>query len=90
MRLESDADLVKVVTVHKSRANTRWSVCRCGELVSGRQGADLPPPVQIDAPARELDYNDAQLAQADKERLREDLRLLYVALTRRAMRCGWG
>ena len=37
-----------------------------------------------DGPARELllDYSATQLAQADKERLREDLRLLYVALTR--------
>ena len=29
VRLESDADLVKVVTVHKSRGwNTPWSACR--------------------------------------------------------------
>ena len=49
------------------------------------KAAYLSLPVLVDgAPARELvlDYSDAQLEQADKERLREDLRLLYVALTR--------
>lgn len=88
VRLESDADLVKVVTVHKSKGLEYPVVCLpfAGSFrpVDGK-AAYLSLPVQIDgAPARELvlDYNDAQLAQADKERLREDLRLLYVALTR--------
>ncbi|MDH0199990.1 exodeoxyribonuclease V subunit beta [Comamonas aquatica] len=88
VRLESDADLVKVVTVHKSKGLEYPVVCLpfAGSFrpVDGK-AAYLSLPVQIDgAPARELvlDYNEAQLAQADKERLREDLRLLYVALTR--------
>lgn len=88
VRLESDADLVKVVTVHKSKGLEYPVVCLpfAGSFrpVDGK-AAYLSLPVQVDgAPARELvlDYNEAQLAQADKERLREDLRLLYVALTR--------
>ncbi len=88
VRLESDADLVKVVTVHKSKGLEYPVVCLpfggSFRAVDGK-AAYLSLPVQIDgAPARELvlDYDDAQLAQADKERLREDLRLLYVALTR--------
>ncbi|EFI61706.1 MULTISPECIES: exodeoxyribonuclease V subunit beta [Comamonas] len=88
VRLESDADLVKVVTVHKSKGLEYPLVCLpfggSFRPVDGK-AAYLSLPVQIDgAPARELvlDYDDAQLAQADKERLREDLRLLYVALTR--------
>ena len=88
VRLESDADLVKVVTVHKSKGLEYPVVC----LPFGgsfrpldNKAAYLSLPVQgDDGPARELvlDYNATQLAQADKERLREDLRLLYVALTR--------
>ena len=88
VRLESDADLVKVVTVHKSKGLEYPVVCLpfggSFRAVDGK-AAYLSLPVQVDgAPARELvlDYNDTQLAQADKERLREDLRLLYVALTR--------
>ncbi len=86
VRLESDADLVKVVTVHKSKgleyplvflpfacsfrgidkARTRF-VSLADE--QGQRGLHLQP-------------TDEQIAAADKERQREDLRLLYVALTR--------
>jgi exodeoxyribonuclease V beta subunit len=86
VRLESDADLVKVVTVHKSKgleyplvflpfacsfrgvdkARTRF-VSLADE--QGQRGLHLAP-------------TDEQIAAADKERQREDLRLLYVALTR--------
>ncbi|MEF9948946.1 MAG: exodeoxyribonuclease V subunit beta, partial [Comamonas sp.] len=88
VRLESDADLVKVVTVHKSKGLEYPVVCLpfggSFRPVDGK-AAYLSLPVRVDgAPARELvlDYDSAQLAQADNERLREDLRLLYVALTR--------
>ena len=89
VRLESDADLVKVVTVHKSKGLEYPVVCLpfAGSFraVEKRGTAYLSLPVQGEAgPARELvlDFDSTQLAQADRERLREDLRLLYVALTR--------
>ena len=89
VRLESDADLVKVVTVHKSKGLEYPVVCLpfagSFRVVDKRGTAYLSLPVQgEDGPARELvlDFDSTQLAQADKERLREDLRLLYVALTR--------
>ncbi|MBV8249489.1 MAG: exodeoxyribonuclease V subunit beta [Comamonas sp.] len=88
VRLESDADLVKVVTVHKSKGLEYPVVC----LPFGgsfrpvdAKAAYLSLPVQGAAgPQRELvlDYDAAQLERADRERLREDLRLFYVALTR--------
>ncbi|QXZ08966.1 exodeoxyribonuclease V subunit beta [Comamonas sp. Y33R10-2] len=88
VRLESDADLVKVVTVHKSKGLEYPMVCLpfggSFRPVDGK-AAYLSLPVLLDGePARELvlEYGKTQLAQADKERLREDLRLLYVALTR--------
>jgi exodeoxyribonuclease V beta subunit len=84
LRLESDADLVKVVTVHKSKgleypliflpfaAHYRADDGKPAVYLPDGQGVRrlfLSPTVE-------------QVAAADKERQREDLRLLYVALTR--------
>lgn len=91
VRLESDADLVKVVTVHKSKGLEYPVVCLpfAGSFraLERRTTAYLSLPAHAGeglAEGRELllDYDNAQLEQADRERLREDLRLFYVALTR--------
>jgi len=86
VRLESDADLVKVVTVHKSKGLEYPVVClpfacsfrrverkttRFLKLADASGGREL-----------KLDYDDDDLERAEHERLREDLRLFYVALTR--------
>jgi exodeoxyribonuclease V beta subunit len=43
LRLESDADLVQVVTVHKSKgSNTRWSSCPLPATIGAPSGSDLP------------------------------------------------
>ena len=108
LRLESDADLVKVVTVHKSKGLEYPLVF-------------LPFPAHFRAVTRDarsfvylpdgqgrrelfLSPTAEQFAAADGERQREDLRLLYVALTRarhglwvgaaavkdgRSSHCGW-
>jgi len=85
-RLESDADLVKVVTVHKSKGLEYPVVflpfaCSFREMEKSRT-----PFVKLadEAGERELflQFDAEQLARADRDRLREDLRLLYVALTR--------
>ncbi|MBO0990809.1 exodeoxyribonuclease V subunit beta [Delftia sp. SD018] len=93
VRLESDADLVKLVTVHKSKGLEYPLVClpfagsfrpmeraRTPFLTLSAQDESQDDA----APARRLllDFSDEELAQADRERLREDLRLFYVALTR--------
>ncbi|NDY91496.1 UvrD-helicase domain-containing protein, partial [Ideonella livida] len=86
VRLESDADLVKVVTIHKSKgleypvvmlpfATLFRPVEARGTRHLLRAGADGRPELVLDP-----DVDD--LAAADRERLREDLRLCYVALTR--------
>ncbi len=85
LRLESDAELVKVVTVHKSKGLEY-------PLVFVPFAAACRPVKDSDVP---LKWHDAQgnlqvslrpdaamLAQAERERLGEDLRKLYVALTR--------
>jgi len=86
VRLESDADLVKVVTVHKSKGLEYPLVflpfaCSFREI-NRRMDRFVSLPQPEGGRALRLDYDDAELAQADAERLREDLRLLYVALTR--------
>ena len=86
VRLESDADLVKVVTVHKSKGLEYPVVflpfaCSYREI-NRRMNRFLSLPRPEGGRTLHLDYDDADLAQADDERLREDLRLLYVALTR--------
>ncbi|MEG1768365.1 MAG: exodeoxyribonuclease V subunit beta, partial [Comamonas sp.] len=86
VRLESDADLVKVVTVHKSKGLEYPVVflpfaCSFREI-NRRMDRFVSLPLPEGGRALRLDYDDAELAQADDERLREDLRLLYVALTR--------
>jgi exodeoxyribonuclease V beta subunit len=82
LRLESDADLVKVVTVHKSKGLEYPLVfLPFAALFRSADGTLMLP----DAQGRlqlVLQPGDAQRQQAEDERLREDLRLLYVALTR--------
>ncbi len=85
VRLESDADLVKVVTVFKSKGLEYPVVCLpfpCAfRPEDGKRGylklADADGQREL-----RLKFDDEDKARADHERLREDLRLLYVALTR--------
>jgi len=86
VRLESDADLVKVVTIHKSKGMEYPVVCL--PYASSFREKDAARTLFVhgaDAQGQRtvlLNYSKDQLAQAQRERLREDLRLLYVALTR--------
>ncbi|QNA89459.1 UvrD-helicase domain-containing protein [Massilia sp. Dwa41.01b] len=86
LRLESDAELVKVITVHKSKgleyplvylpfAVTARKTER--KMASFFEFAHEDGKRQID-----LALSDEALAAVDRARLDEDLRLLYVALTR--------
>jgi len=93
LRLESDADLIKVVTIHKSKGLEYPLVflpfiCSFRE-VSGKNAYyryhDGQGRLQLD-----LAKTDAAKQQAEFERLQEDLRLLYVALTRAAQACWLG
>jgi len=85
LRLESDADLVKVVTVHKSKG-LEYPLVYLPFAVTARpverKGRDY---FEISVSGkRQLDFSlsDESMQQADAARLAEDLRLLYVALTR--------
>jgi exodeoxyribonuclease V beta subunit len=93
LRLESDEQLVKVVTIHKSKG-LEYPLVFLPFICSAKpvDGSRLP-----------LHYHDADgkaqvtlkptaelIALADDERLAEDLRLLYVALTRAQHACWLG
>ena len=86
VRLESDADLVKVVTVHKSKGLEYPVVClpfACSyRRVERRTTRYLKLADASGAQQVKLTFSDDELERADQERLREDLRLFYVALTR--------
>ena len=85
VRLESDADLVKLVTVHKAKGLEYPLVFlpfpyNYRPVPKDESFVVLPG----DSGARELvmEPTPEQVQAADIERQREDLRLLYVALTR--------
>ncbi|MBA4112777.1 MAG: exodeoxyribonuclease V subunit beta [Verminephrobacter sp.] len=86
VRLESDADLVKVVTVHKSKGLEYPVVClpfACSFREVTRHSTGFVQLAGADGQRTlHLQLSDDTVAQAEHERLREDLRLLYVALTR--------
>lgn len=94
LRLESDDDLIKVVTFHKSKGLEYPVVFipfagLCRPLKKARG-----PLVGFHDEQGVQQYGDADdeavLKRADRERLAEDLRLLYVALTRPRFACWVG
>jgi exodeoxyribonuclease V beta subunit len=97
LRLESDEKAVKLVTVHKSKG-LEYPVVFCpfawdGSRIRERgepfvfHGADGGLTLDIDSEERET-----HRLMAEREALAENLRLLYVAMTRARNRCYliWG
>ena len=95
LRLESDRSLVQIVTIHKSKG-LEYPIVFCPWLWEG-------PSARREGGADGIEHHDAQgralldfAAAPDdpalktalaRERLAEDLRLVYVALTRAVHRC---
>ena len=84
-RLESDADLVQVVTVHKSKG-LQYPLVMLPFLDYARpvKATDFPIDYHDEAGNLALTFNATteQLEAADFERLAEDVRKIYVAMTR--------
>lgn len=86
VRLESDADLVKVITIHKSKGLEYPLVCL--PFASSFREKDSKTTSFVNLANEDglrdlrLQFSKEELALADRDRLREDLRLVYVALTR--------
>ncbi|CAM3754361.1 RecBCD enzyme subunit RecB [Pseudomonas reidholzensis] len=93
LRLESDEQLVKVVTIHKSKGLEYPLVYLPFICTSKPVDGQRLPLTWHDSEGHAhltLTPDDEQIARADDERLAEDLRLLYVALTRAQYACWLG
>ncbi|MCH7419130.1 exodeoxyribonuclease V subunit beta [Pseudomonas mosselii] len=93
LRLESDEQLVKVVTIHKSKG-LEYPLVYLPFICTSKpvDGQRLPLGWHDDQCVAHLTLTPdaAQIERADDERLAEDLRLLYVALTRAQHACWLG
>ena len=90
LRLESDSSLVTVITVHKSKG-LEYPLVFLPFACTFVKARDPLFHDDHDRLCFHLDRKDPDsLAQAEKERLAEDLRLLYVALTRAVYGCYIG
>ncbi|MBL4632395.1 MAG: exodeoxyribonuclease V subunit beta [Kofleriaceae bacterium] len=99
VRLESDADSVKIVTIHKSKG-LEYPIVYCpflwdGALMSRRDRDAFtfhaPDDQQLLLELGSEDFSEHE-AVASREALAENMRLLYVALTRAKHVCSvtWG
>lgn len=97
LRLESDEEAVKIITIHKSKG-LEYPVVFCpygweGSVLKQKEvlfhDVDAKERMTLDIGSTQIDRH---LALAQNELLSENLRLLYVALTRAKSRCylAWG
>ncbi|PKM12049.1 MAG: exodeoxyribonuclease V subunit beta [Gammaproteobacteria bacterium HGW-Gammaproteobacteria-3] len=94
IRLESDANLIKIITIHKSKGLEYPLVflpfiCSFRE-VTYRFSTHYRYHDDRQNLAIDLHKDEANRVLSDEERLQEDLRLLYVALTRARHACWLG
>ncbi|MFZ1827792.1 MAG: exodeoxyribonuclease V subunit beta [Candidatus Competibacteraceae bacterium] len=100
LRLESDENLVRIVTVHKSKG-LEYEIVFCpflwdGRLRAGKEGDGLlyhdPQDSRRSILAIGAGEDDPAVQLARREEMAENLRLFYVALTRAKQRCYlvWG
>ena len=95
VRLESDEDLVKLITIHASKGLEYPVVCLPFAHSHRVVTADKAAVLQLEEGEGKrhwtLDFDKEDSKLADHDRLREDLRLWYVALTRarHALWVGW-
>ncbi len=95
LRLESDDDAVKIVTIHKSKG-LEFPVVFCPFNWGRSEISDKEIIFHDESKERnlvlDLGRDEKSLSAARKELLSENIRLLYVALTRAKKRCYlvWG
>ncbi len=98
IRLESDARAVRITTVHRSKG-LEYAVVYCPYLWDGKlrssadkSGLTFHDPDDDRVLKLDLERDSANQAHAERERYAENLRLMYVALTRAKHRCVvvWG
>lgn len=90
MRLESDRNLVRICTIHKSKGLEYPIVCLPFACNYQEQKGALYHDREKFYAKLDIFSRPESLRLADEERLAEDLRLLYVALTRSKFCCYVG
>ena len=100
LRLESDEALVKIVTIHASKGLEYpiafvpflWASKPRQADTKAKQGLNFHDSEGEPCLALAADVIESNLCAAEKERLAEDVRLVYVALTRARAKlyCVWG
>ena len=88
LRLESDRDLVQIVTIHKSKG-LEYPLVFLPFICNFRKETQAVYH-QDNQTIVDLSMAKDSLEKADHERLAEDLRLLYVAMTRAVSHCWLG
>ncbi len=94
LRLESDEELIKVITIHKSKG-LQYPLVFLPFACSFRQATRKNVVMTIHSHEQSgvritTSPEAADIEAADRERLAEDLRLLYVAVTRARYACWMG
>lgn len=90
LRLESDRHLVQIVTIHKSKG-LEYPLVWLPFISNFReQSQAIYHDRSTYQELLDLDNGDESKTLAEEERLAEDLRLLYVALTRSIYHCSVG
>ena len=89
LRLESERNLVTIVTIHKSKG-LEYPIVFLPFIANFREQKTAFYHDDEGAAVLDLSSGEGALEEADKERLAEELRLLYVALTRSVYRCYLG
>lgn len=92
-RLESDEQLVKVITIHKSKG-LEYPIVYLPFICDYRQVEKRDAPFVVQHPEYDrvvaAEPTDEVCQWADQARLYEDIRLLYVAMTRARHACRMG
>ncbi|GIU14311.1 RecBCD enzyme subunit RecB [Shewanella sp. MBTL60-007] len=89
LRLESEQNLVQVVTIHKSKG-LEYPICFVPFVSLSRDNRKRPAPMLYHDDNRliwDIEQTDEGWERQKRETLAEDLRLLYVALTRPVLKC---
>jgi exodeoxyribonuclease V beta subunit len=89
LRLESDAQLIRIVTIHKSKG-LEYPFVFIPFLYACRPASEAWFYNAKGKLTLDLTKSDISLLAAEQERLAEDIRLLYVALTRAKYQCFIG
>lgn len=90
LRLESDRHLVQIVTIHKSKG-LQYPLVWLPFVANYREaGLGIYHDRESFQAFLDLHNDEESMELAEQERLAEDLRLLYVALTRSVWHCSVG